>query len=134
MSFRRPPAPLPWEAAGLNHISKSAFHSEGKMNKAGPRNAAMKESSKMAGLCRPFVFAPYSCGRLIPLPRRKAQRFRPTTTARCLTAGERLAGEQADQLLLAREAGLGQHGLELAAHRLSIDACRVGQCIDGFSL
>jgi len=36
------------------------------MNKAGPRNAAMKESSNKAGLRRPFVFAPYSCGSLVP--------------------------------------------------------------------
>jgi hypothetical protein len=36
------------------------------MNKAGPRNAAMKESSKKAALRQPFVFAPYSCGNPIP--------------------------------------------------------------------
>ena len=65
-SVAPPVAPCLREAAGLNHTSKSAFHPEGKMNKAGPRNAAMKESSKKAGLCRPFVFAPYSCGSLIP--------------------------------------------------------------------
>jgi hypothetical protein len=59
MSF---PSPLrrrlPKEASGLNHITKSAFHPEGKMNKASPRTATKKESSKKAGLRRPFVFAP----------------------------------------------------------------------------
>jgi hypothetical protein len=66
MSFPSPSGPPAFEAAGLNHISKSAFHPEGKMNKAGPRNAAMKESSKKAALRQPFVFAPYSCGNPIP--------------------------------------------------------------------
>jgi hypothetical protein len=46
------------EARGLSHLSKSAFQPEGKMNKAGPRIAAMKESSKKAGFRRPFVFSP----------------------------------------------------------------------------
>src|SRR5438105_1745905 len=106
ISFPSPSGPPAFEAAGLNHISKSAFHPEGKMNKAGPRNAAMKESSKMAGLCRPFVFAPYSCGSLIP-PASGPRGSASATVGTFLTATERLAREQADQLLLAREAGLG---------------------------
>src|SRR6266704_1426988 len=55
-----------FKAPGLNHPSKSAFHSEGKMNKAGPCIAAMQESSKKAGFRRPFFLTPYSSGCLIP--------------------------------------------------------------------
>src|SRR4029078_5154051 len=73
-----------------------------------------------------FLRKPYSASEW-------AQGPPPTPWAR-LTTTERLAGEQADQLLLAREAGLGQHGLDLAAHRFPVDACRVGKCIDGFGL
>src|ERR1044072_6976171 len=104
MSFPSPSGPPAFGAAGLNHISKSAFHPEGKMNKAGPRNAAMKESSKMAGLCRPFVFAPYSCGSPIPPAEKSAVLLRSRSRIH-LSATKRLAGEQADQLLLARKAG-----------------------------
>src|SRR6185369_10856086 len=132
--FRRPPAlPAFRKAAGLNHISKSAFHPEGKMNKAGPRNAAMKESSKMAALRRPFVFAPYSCGSVIP-PTNGPKGSAFATMCGCLTARERLSGEQADQFLLAREAGFGQYGPKLTAHRLPVDARSICKCIDGFSL
>src|SRR3954447_13344109 len=130
MSFPSPSGPPAFEAAGLNRISKSAFHPEGKMNKAGPRNAAMKESSKMAALRRPFVFAPYSCGSVIP-PTNGPKGSAFATMCGCLTAMERLSGEQADQFLLAREAGFGQYGLELAAHRLPVDARSICKCIDG---
>jgi hypothetical protein len=37
---------------------KSAFHSEGKMNKAGSCTAASKESGKMANNGRHFLHAP----------------------------------------------------------------------------
>src|SRR5262249_1240775 len=39
-------APLPRKARGLIPLSKSAFHPEGKMNKAGSRTAAMKKNKK----------------------------------------------------------------------------------------
>src|SRR5439155_6392002 len=42
-------------ASGPSRLSKSAFHPERKMNKAGSCTAAMKESSKKAG-ARPALF------------------------------------------------------------------------------
>jgi hypothetical protein len=41
--------------SGTERINKGAFHSEGKMNKAGSCIAAMQESGKKAGFRRPFI-------------------------------------------------------------------------------
>jgi hypothetical protein len=46
------------KTGGLNRNNKSAFHPEGKMNKAGSCTAAMKEKQKGRRMAGPFAWYP----------------------------------------------------------------------------
>src|SRR3954449_2100753 len=54
--FRRPRPSVAFKDGSLSHLSKSAFHPEGKMNKAGSCAAASKKAAKKAGASRPFSY------------------------------------------------------------------------------
>src|ERR1044072_8951790 len=61
MSFPSPSGPPAYgKSAGLNRISKSAFHPEGKMNKAGSpqrSNETKQQKGRLApAICLPTVF------------------------------------------------------------------------------
>src|SRR5215510_9772202 len=68
-------APLPGKRTVQFHGSKSAFHPEGKMNKAGSRTAAMKKNKK-AGAWPAFSHLYFRTSPEALLRRRQSQRFR----------------------------------------------------------
>src|SRR5258705_1941728 len=61
---------------GLTHPSKSAFFSEGKMNKRSSNATVAKKSEKKAGLRRPFFLTPLIRAALFRPPQRHAFDFR----------------------------------------------------------